>query len=714
MYGFQNLYTDSVTEQKNPNNTISFRNTVSHISNYVNTDSKMKIYDKRVDGILNDEDANKSMMQNNFIQYIPLRNVKFDSKDLECLLPMLQESVECLTIGTTRSKKITDNAEFEFGKEVVQHRELSEYERMIAMDDAEYIASVNKQKENLKEKDICYDLYALKKLVLNDFTDPQFIDKLVYNSQNMKSIEINIYIDDPETLEFDLICLRYLQKLKHLKINIVVKTDDMEKDKDIVVKIPAIKYFPLLKNMKIKNYNDEYKTKIVCMTVEEMEELSNKKRTPDVCISENAKHKFNNLDLMNVVFDFKIFDQLEYVNRLYFKNVIMKSFRKNQIKNINSLFLTDAKPKDIKNFDIIVENKLSLDKISIIGSYKVKSSTVYDTEWIFQKCANVTEIILNNLLDHVPAEVANLQKLESLDVTSNPKLVMFPNEIVNVPEACSNRIFFDRLRSRSPGDFTALYRYITNTPVLKEFFHNAVTRSGKKTPAYANSQNVHDNNIVNSVVRSVNIVERFIVKHASYQDLVKSQGVSIGESSTEYKPFIVEEEEVTEEIPFEQVLEKIIDSRYVYVKLSKFKPFFKISYFLENYAQIKTMHTHVGWTLTELLHIVLVAASLFVEEKVTKSFLKILLEQLEEGEKYCFTGKFNRIVSALQGFIEGVEIIVNDEQRLANIIGSLRKNAINNENGRYDADLHKRLAFNRLSQEGYSEHIIYKWIAHIE
>lgn len=95
-----------------------------------------------------------------------------------------------------------------------------------------------------------------------------------------------------------------------------------------------------------------------------------------------------------------------------------------------------------------------------------------------------------------------------------------------------------------------------------------------------------------------------------------------------------------------------------------------------------------------------------------EEMLKVLAEQVLESRGRCFTGRFNRVLSVLEGFYDDIVIEISDNSRIAGIIIAIQKRL--ESQASYDPFVHKHIAEQRLLRAGYTEAVIEPWLAAID
>ncbi len=207
-----------------------------------------------------------------------------------------------------------------------------------------------------------------------------------------------------------------------------------------------------------------------------------------------------------------------------------------------------------------------------------------------------------------------------------------------------------------------IYIKYTNNPIeiptmqIQRMLNRIDTNSGYSI--YDDNQNVHDTEIQHTVCESVQSLLRDPKNHFSIEDVINS---NLNKSTIE---------------------------------------------FLVEYCQDQTVHSVHLITYIELLALVW---NRIINSVHKLELLKILEEQIAESECMCFTGRFNRTLSALVGFFDDIQINISDKSRISAIILNCKNKIIP-----YDSIKHIEAATKELKEAGYQETDFKDWIEAIE
>ena len=86
----------------------------------------------------------------------------------------------------------------------------------------------------------------------------------------------------------------------------------------------------------------------------------------------------------------------------------------------------------------------------------------------------------------------------------------------------------------------------------------------------------------------------------------------------------------------------------------------------------------------------------------------VMNTEMAEAECKCFTGRISRLINCLNGFDSRVNINLSDNEYIGHIVSM-----IGNRLEPYDANEHKRLVVEELTERGYGSDIINEWIGYI-
>ena len=98
-----------------------------------------------------------------------------------------------------------------------------------------------------------------------------------------------------------------------------------------------------------------------------------------------------------------------------------------------------------------------------------------------------------------------------------------------------------------------------------------------------------------------------------------------------------------------------------------------------------------------------------IHSEHTSELVKILSQQICDSDGKCFTGRFNRTLSALVGFSPDIVIEISDSSRIGAIILAVRSRVIP-----YDAVIHQAQVLLALIEAGYDEETVQPWLDAID
>ena len=85
-----------------------------------------------------------------------------------------------------------------------------------------------------------------------------------------------------------------------------------------------------------------------------------------------------------------------------------------------------------------------------------------------------------------------------------------------------------------------------------------------------------------------------------------------------------------------------------------------------------------------------------------EEMIKILDEQIQDAECMCFTGRFNRTLSVLQGFYDDVNITISSSSQISAIVLAARE--------KFEGEELKQVIVKELKERGYREEEYVDWI----
>jgi hypothetical protein len=130
---------------------------------------------------------------------------------------------------------------------------------------------------------------------------------------------------------------------------------------------------------------------------------------------------------------------------------------------------------------------------------------------------------------------------------------------------------------------------------------------------------------------------------------------------------------------------------------------------LIEYKSSKDVYQALNITFEELLLYVFNRIEINEHKDEIKRILNV---EMTDSICKCFTGRMSRLVNCLNGFDELVNIKIADNEQISQIIIAV-KNELQNEN-KYNIDLHKEIAIDRLTNMGHDLSVINEWVTNIE
>ena len=124
------------------------------------------------------------------------------------------------------------------------------------------------------------------------------------------------------------------------------------------------------------------------------------------------------------------------------------------------------------------------------------------------------------------------------------------------------------------------------------------------------------------------------------------------------------------------------------------------------YCDDVNIHSVFNITFAELFAYVLARINRHSDKN---ELLNLLVNELDDAECMCFTGRFNRLINVLVGFYDDIEVNISDSSRISAIIISSGKSIIP-----YDPIKHKSIAESKLLDAGYTRDEIKVWLNGIE
>jgi Leucine-rich repeat (LRR) protein len=95
---------------------------------------------------------------------------------------------------------------------------------------------------------------------------------------------------------------------------------------------------------------------------------------------------------------------------------------------------------------------------------------------------------------------------------------------------------------------------------------------------------------------------------------------------------------------------------------------------------------------------------------VQKEVKQVMNSEMSDAECKCFTGRLSRLVNCLNGFSPLVRVEIADNQQISNIIVLVKQRL----EGGYTIEKHKEIVKTEMTERGYDEAVITKWLEFIE
>lgn len=269
-------------------------------------------------------------------------------------------------------------------------------------------------------------------------------------------------------------------------------------------------------------------------------------------------------------------------------------------------------------------------------------------------CKMLTMIGLSrNRLEFLPSTIGNLRKLQCLWLSDN-RLHELPEDIYKLQSLTD--MWIDNNRFNILPINPLLFRN------LKCFIYdmNLHTTMQITESIYHDKQSVHDSNIQQSIIDSLNrLYVKYNIDSCDFQndDILSTNSKAI----------------------------------------------------LTNLCKDDTIHSVLNFTFRDVFSLVWNC----ICSNTNKNEIKHVLDnEIDEFCNVCFTGRVSRLVNCLSGFDPDVSITISDNEQINNIIIFTRAALI--EQGEYTLEYHRESVKKRLMELGYQTNIIEQWIGFIE
>ncbi len=219
-------------------------------------------------------------------------------------------------------------------------------------------------------------------------------------------------------------------------------------------------------------------------------------------------------------------------------------------------------------------------------------------------------------------------------------------------------------------------RHRSNVTAANDLFEPIISPVVKTLNVYTDKQNVHNNHINKTVntsleyiihydpkqVSSNNFLSDILVKYIAF--MKKSKNDDIVETKVDaIKP--------TKRNTFMQFFYDLLDinnNNHINKKNDVYLPTGK---FIESWCNVDQIHSTHGITFKELLKHVW---EIIKDNEHRVALEEILFQELNAARGVCFTGRFNRVINVLSGFVDQVHVGISSKEQMQNqIIMAIRK-----------------------------------------
>jgi Leucine-rich repeat (LRR) protein len=234
----------------------------------------------------------------------------------------------------------------------------------------------------------------------------------------------------------------------------------------------------------------------------------------------------------------------------------------------------------------------------------------------------------HNDINILPTTMGNMTNLEELYVNNN-RINILPNELMRCHQLgfC---LFTGNLGIVTSHELlTFLDRFINNNINPQPNNNNIFHTIDPKIKIYSSNQSVHASSIQSDIKKSI----KKLLKDNSTLDI----------------------NQVLVLIKIDKILDK--KTKNILIKFSE---------------DLTNHHSTLNVTFGDILAAVWEKITTLQYEYQTE-VKKIICQEMAISQDKCFTGKISRLVSCLQGFIEGIEIGINKSEQISNIILMVKK-----------------------------------------
>ena len=203
--------------------------------------------------------------------------------------------------------------------------------------------------------------------------------------------------------------------------------------------------------------------------------------------------------------------------------------------------------------------------------------------------------------------------------------------------------------------------------------------------------------LANWIVQNVHQFERILPKHIDIQESVRSSIKNLMSNTNE--TFTEESKFDVKNISKQFITESILSDSVLTDKTKSL-----IMEFCSG-PDSDEPHSTLNITFQELLVFVWIA---ILNNEHKDNIKAVMNTEMAEAECKCFTGRISRLINCLNGFDSRVSINLSDNEYIGNIVSM-----IGNKLEPYDANEHKRLVVEALTERGYGSDVINEWIGYI-
>jgi hypothetical protein len=217
-------------------------------------------------------------------------------------------------------------------------------------------------------------------------------------------------------------------------------------------------------------------------------------------------------------------------------------------------------------------------------------------------------------------------------------------------------------------------RHRSNVTAVNDLFEPVIEPAAKSLNVYNDSQNVHNNHINKTVNTSLDYIIHYDPKKASstnfVKDIVKKYNAFMKKSVDDdiIKP-ITQKHTVKKRNGFVQFFYDLFDIGQPDQIINKLSA--SGGKFIEDWCNIYQIHSTHGITFKELLKHVW---EIIQDHEHRVALEEILFQELNSARDVCFTGRFNRVINVLSGFVNEVRVGISHKEQMQNqIIMAIRK-----------------------------------------